>query len=439
MVRYFPVSDLSASSSIDGLRLPNETTYRDLRIVPGFFHLMLASICCKSAARMYQVLLVLFVLAIYHSPGLSGLIVLVSLIPGIVLSPLAGALLDRRGRVLLMGVDYLVAGLSVTSVLTLSLLHALSVPVLFIIVGCGSVTQPLSAVGSRSLLPAIVPRHLWDRANGLDSTTYVIATVLGPAAAGLSVAVVGVRWALAVPILLYIGAAVALVGVRAPAPAPPGGATLVGDAIGAVHYVFTNQVLRQLAITITIFNAAIAVTTVAVPVYVIRHLHGGSTTVGLMIATLGFFGFVSSLSMGAVGTEHRERKLMVAACAVAAVGLGLCALAVHNELLGFIALAVTGMANGPMTVTMFTLRQRATDPRWFGRAFAVSMNLNSAGAPLAAAAVGGIAARSVPWAFLLGVGFALLAGVWPIVFPYKMAEPERELTNFPPLVEPAET
>jgi MFS family permease len=405
--------------------------------VPGFFHLMLASICCKSAARMYQVLLVLFVLAIYHSPGLSGLIVLVSLIPGIVLSPLAGALLDRRGRVLLMAVDYLVAGLSVTSVLTLSLLHELSVPALFIIVGCGSVTQPLSAVGSRSLLPTIVPRFLWDRANGLDSTTYVIATVLGPAAAGLSVAVVGVRWALAIPILLYLCAAFALFGVRAPAPAPTAGASLAGDALGAVHYVFTNQVLRQLAITITIFNAAISVTTVAVPVYVIRHLHGGSTTVGLMIATLGFFGFISSLSMGAIGTEHRERMLMVVACVVAALGLGLCALAGRDEPLGFVALAVTGMANGPMTVTMFTLRQRATDPRWFGRAFAVSMNLNSAGAPLAAAAVGGIAARSVAWAFLLGVFFALIAGIWPIVFPYKTSEPKVELTSFAPLVEPA--
>jgi MFS family permease len=399
---------------------------------------MLASICCKSAARMYQVLLVLFVLAIYHSPGLSGLIVLVSLIPGIVLSPIAGALLDRRGRVLLMGVDYLVAGLSVTSVMTLSLLHALSVPVLFVIVGAGSITQPLSAVGARALLPTIVPRHLWDRANGLDSTTYVIATVLGPATAGLSVAVIGVRWALGIPILLYMCAAVALIGVKAPSPAPLDGATLVGDAFGAVRYVFANQVLRQLALTITIFNAGIAVTTVAVPVYVIRHLHGGSTTTGLMIATLGFFGFVSSLAMGAVGTAHRERTLMVLACVIAAVGLGLCALAVHNELLGFAALAVTGTANGPMVVTMFTLRQRATDPRWFGRAFAVSMNLNSAGSPLAAAAVGGIASRSVGAAFLFGAGLAVLAGVWPLVFPYKTTEPPRELTKFPPVVEPAE-
>lgn len=399
---------------------PPATSYRDLKAVPGFFSLLFASICCKSAARMYQVLLVLFVLAIYRSPGLSGLIVLVSLIPGIVLSPIAGALLDRAGRVLLMAVDYLVAGIAVTLVLTLSLAHMLSLTALFVIVGLGSVTQPLSAVGSRSLFPAIVPRHLWDRSNGLDSTTYVIAAVLGPAVAGLGIAAVGVRWALLIPVVLYAVAAIALLGVRAPAPSPTPGATLLGDALGAVRYVFTNQVLRQLSLTVTIFNSGIAVTTVAVPVYVIRDLHGGSTTAGLMIATLGFFGFVSSLSMGAIGTEGRERRLMVTACLIAAVGLSLCALSLHNEELGFFALAFTGMANGPMVVTMFTLRQRVTDPKWFGRAFAVSMNLNSAGSPLAAAAVGAIAARSVVVAFFFGAGLVLFAGIWPIVFPFKI-------------------
>jgi MFS family permease len=380
---------------------------------------------------MYQVLLVLFVLAIYHSPGLSGLIVLVSLVPGIVLSPIAGALLDRRGRVVLMALDYLVAGISVTLVLTLSLAHVLSVTTLFVVVGCGSVTQPLSAVGSRSLFPAIVPRHLWDRSNGLDSTTYVIAAVLGPAIAGLGVAVVGVRWALSIPIALYLLAAIALTGVRAPAPTPTPGVTLLGDAAGAVRYVFTNHVLRQLSLTVTIFNAGIAVTTVAVPVYVIRHLHGGSTTAGLMIATLGFFGFISSLLMGAVGTEGRERRLMVGACVIAAIGLSLCALAEHSELLGFLALAWTGMANGPMVVTMFTLRQRVTDPKWFGRAFAVSMNLNSAGSPLAAAAVGAIAARSVVDAFIFGAALALFAGIWPVLFPFKIPEPVAEIHHFP--------
>jgi predicted MFS family arabinose efflux permease len=259
----------------------------------------------------------------------------------------------------------------------------------------------------------------------------VIAAVLGPAIAGLGVALVGVRWALAIPVVLYLLAAVALTGVRAPAPSPTPGVTLLGDAHGAVKYVFSNHVLRQLSLTVTIFNSGIAVTTVAVPVYVIRHLHGGSTTAGLMIATLGFFGFVSSLLMGAVGTEGRERTLMVSACAIAAVGLSFCALSEHSEVLGFFALAWTGMANGPMVVTMFTLRQRATDPKWFGRAFAVSMNLNSAGSPLAAAAVGAIAARSVVGAFFFGAGLAAFAGIWPVLFPFKIPEPATEIFQVP--------
>ena len=66
------------------------------------------------------------------------------------------------------------------------------------------------------------------------------------------------------------------------------------------------------------------------------------------------------------------------------------------------------------------LRQRVTDPKWFGRAFAVSMNLNSAGTPLAAAVVGAIAARSVVAAFFFGAGLTLFAGIWPIVFPFKI-------------------
>jgi len=40
---------------------------------------------------------VLFVLQRYQSPSLAGLTVLLSILPGLALSPVAGALLDRQG------------------------------------------------------------------------------------------------------------------------------------------------------------------------------------------------------------------------------------------------------------------------------------------------------------------------------------------------------
>ena len=101
--------------------------------------------------------------------------------------------------------------------MALSLAHSLNVGLLMVVVAVGSFTQPLCSVGARSLFPAIVPRHLWDRSNALDSSTFVVAQVLGPIVAGLGVALVGVRWALLVPVALYVISAAALVGVHATA------------------------------------------------------------------------------------------------------------------------------------------------------------------------------------------------------------------------------
>ena len=86
----------------------------DLRQVRGFFDNLLAAPrrVPAPAARIYQVLLVLFVLDTFHSPGLTGLVIFASQVPGTLFSPIAGALLDRRGRVVLMAADFTIAGAS---------------------------------------------------------------------------------------------------------------------------------------------------------------------------------------------------------------------------------------------------------------------------------------------------------------------------------------
>src|SRR2546422_9318101 len=63
----------------------------------------------RTATTMVQLVLVLFALERFHSPGLAGAVTFLSLAPGLLVSPIAGALLDRHGRVKLMVVDYVVA------------------------------------------------------------------------------------------------------------------------------------------------------------------------------------------------------------------------------------------------------------------------------------------------------------------------------------------
>ena len=96
--------------------LDTPVTYRSLFAVRGFRRLGGATLVARTAAMMQALVLVLFVLQRFHSPPLAGLVVFASLVPGILLSPVAGALLDRHRRMLLIKLDYALAALALGAI-----------------------------------------------------------------------------------------------------------------------------------------------------------------------------------------------------------------------------------------------------------------------------------------------------------------------------------
>jgi hypothetical protein len=92
------------------------------------------------------------------------------------------------------------------------------------------------------------------------------------------------------------------------------------------------------------------------------------------------------------------------------IGAGIGAIAIAYSLAGLIVgVVLVGLASSIMDVALFSLRQRVTDPAWFGRAFAVSMHLNYSGIPVGSALSGPLLAISTPFALAIAVGFALVA------------------------------
>lgn len=390
------------------------SSYRALWAIPGLARCVGSALLARTAAQMQAVVVVLFVLDRFHSPALAGLTVMMASLPGLAVSPLAGALLDRVSRVPLMALDYGVGGSALCVLCLLALAGALPRWALLVTVGTAALTTPLSNAGMRALFPTLVPRHLWDRANAVDSGGYVVAAIMGPGLAGLSVAALGPTRGLLVPAGLLAGAAVLLAGVRLPAAREAGEAPvpLLRDAGRAVRYVWGHPTLRMLAVTISIFNLGWGMESVGIPVLVLHRLHGGSLTVGMLFAVMGVTGIVAALVTGHLGSEGRERRLLSVGCVISALALAGLAL-LRQEALVVVAMAVGGLSSGPIDVGIFSLRQRVTDPRWFGRAFAVSMSLNTLGLPLGAALAGPILTHSVTIAFVLAAGFALVSAALP--------------------------
>ena len=387
----------------------------------GFPGLVLSQLLGRVAGQMLRVSLVLFVLSRYHSPQLAGAATFLLVFPGLLVAPVIGVLLDRHNRTRLITIDYLIGAAALLAIAGLSARHALAPSVLLAICGVASITGPLSWAGLRSLFPAVVPGHLWERANALDSSSDVLATVLGAPIGGLIVGLAGGEWALAVSGVLLALAGAAMLRVRDPAIKARGG-PLLNEAWSGLVYVLRSRSLVGLALTFITFGAGWGCLVIAIPVLVLGRLHQGPAAVGYIWGLVGAATLVSVLVVGRLKTLGRERRLMAVSVLGMAVAMALLPFATSIVAVA-LALAVAGLVETPFDIAFLTLRQRRTDPAKFGRTFAVSMALNQLGGPIGSAVAGPLIAFSLTGALWVAVALVAAAAIFPILVIPERDEP----------------
>jgi MFS family permease len=397
------------------------SSYRALLAIPGMRLLAGTLLLGRLGGAMWSLALILFVLQRYHSPVLAGLTTFVAWMPGLLLSPLGGALMDRFGRVRLIAFDMGLAALTVLVIVLLSLTGALSITILLVVVGVSSLTGPLTWVGTRTLIPLVVPSPMWERGNALDATTANVATIAGPALAGVLFATVGPLATLLAIGAVWLGAGLLVAGLR---DVPVGRAPASGvfrETLEGLRYVARNRVLLALAVLMPLANAAEGILQVALPVLFRSFPFGGSAVVGALWSVLGLAAIVGALAGGRMATRGRERRiifwtlLLVAAayCVVAAAPLVALPLLVAAA-----GMAVAGVFVGLHDIAMFSLRQRAIEPAWLGRAMSVSMSVNAVGLPVGTALAGPLIQVSIVGAMAAAAGVvALAAALCPLLLP----------------------
>lgn len=389
--------------------------------------LFLAACLSRLAGRIFSLAIVLYVLDRFGSPALAGWVAFASMAPGLLISPLAGALLDRLGAAKAIAVDMAASALLLLALGLADVAGSVSEPLLLILVTLYSLTSPLGTAGIRVLIPRLVPKEALDLANALDTSSYALINVAGPAVAGVLFGFAGSQATLLAIMLLYAASAASLVplirrtsGGHATSTGP-----LIGDAVAGVIYFVRHTSLRGLAISYALFQVSWGILVVAVPVVVMKELGTGAradTVVGILWAAAGLAGGLGALFAGHLRTVDRERQFIAFGALATAVAIfpvsasfGLVGLAIGLVLVGFV--------EGPVDVGVLSLRQRRTDPGWLGRVLAVSMSFNMSGLPLGSA-IGGIVVVYSP---ALAFAIAALASVLAAIATYILvpARPER--------------
>jgi len=408
-------------------------SYRALLRVPQLGRVLLGMQLARIGQTMIGVAVVLFALQVYGSPEIAGIVTFVWIFPGLLVSPIAGALLDRHGRATLIVIDYLVTLVALVLIGVLALAGMLPPWLLIVIAFLASFTGPLSNTGLRSLLPMMVPSTMWERVNAVDSNGYVIATIIGPPVAAVLVQVLGGPEAIICIGALYGVAAIVLVGIRDPIAHVATTGRLMRDAWDGVVYTWNNRTLRGLGLSLTVLNLAGGMMTIVIPLIVLERIGASAAMVGVMFMLQGVGGMVTAFLFGRMDTRGREKPLY--AWPMIGMALSLFLLLPDAGLLPVaLCMVAGGLLNGPLDIAMFTVRQRRTDPAWMGRAFAVSMSINFAGFPIGASVAGTIAAVSIDAAVVMGIVASFVgAGLAFLLVPARDdraigAAPEREVS-----------
>jgi MFS family permease len=383
-------------------------SYRQLLAAADIRMLLLATLLSRLAGRMFALAIVLYGVTQVGSAVLAGWLAFAAVAPGLLISPIAGSLIDRVGSARAITVDMAASGVFVAGLAAAAWVGCTNEAVLLGLTGCFSLTSPLSFAGIRALLPRLVSSTGLDRANALDTAINGLTDVAGPALAGLIVGFGKPSLALGMITVIYAAAAACIGQVgRTPASLPRIGPLLM-QAWHGLRRVLGQPTLRGLALSYALYEVCWGMLMVIVPVFAAQRFGAGAgaTVAGLLWAGLGLVGGTTALVAGRLRAAGRERRLM-------ALGMLLTALAVwpvaaEFGLPGLVAgLMLVGAAAGPIDVGVLTLRQRRTDPAELGRVVAVSMSLNFSGGPAGAALAGLLAAWSLPGA----LGVAALAAL----------------------------
>lgn len=391
----------------------NSKSYLSLSKIRGLVPLLIAATLSRLAARMFAMTMVLLALARYSSPALAGWVTFAAVTPGILVSPIAGAFLDRIGPTAALRIDIAAGAVFALAISSGGWAFSFSPSVLFILVMLFSLTSPLGAGGTRALLPRLVPSHLVTQINAIDVAIYAIVDVIGPATAGFLVAFFGTEPAMSLIAVAYVAAALCLSRVQCFPGLASTQTAFLRQTVEGVRMIAHHPTLRGLAFSSSMFELTWGVISVVVPVSIAHHFppSAASVATGVLWAGIGIAGVAGALLGGRMNIVGCERGVMAAGMLMTAFLASLCAANVGFPVYT-VCLVISGLVAGTINVALVTLRQRRTDPENLGRIISISMALNMAGFPLGSAAAGMLISDHLRLTFVLaGVasGFGALA------------------------------
>jgi DHA3 family macrolide efflux protein-like MFS transporter len=328
---------------------------------------------------------------------------LISMLPGVILGPLVGALVDRwnRRHVILVA-DSMIALVSLWLAYifwsdTIQIWHVYTI--MFIRALGGAFHWP----ANQASISLMVPKEQLPRISGLNQMVGGAVNIVAPPLGALLLQVLEIHWIMMIDVTTALFSILPMLIIIIPQPETTldalEGATLTqtvktiwGDIKAGFLYIWNWKGIFWLLMIAMLINFFVNPAMSLVPILVTRHFNGDALELGWLNASWGIGMLVGGFLLGAWGGFKKRIHTVLIGIIGLGLGILLVGFAPDNLLLlaivgFFIGSAMNAITNG----TAFAILQTLVAPDMQGRVFTVVMSMAGAISPLSLAIGGPVA------------------------------------------------
>jgi MFS family permease len=382
----------------------------------GFVLFLLARFLAVFATQIVSIGVGWQVYDLTRNPFDLGLVGLFQFAPALLLVLVTGTVADRYSRRMIVAVCQLAAAACVGALLFLTATGMIAVGAIFALLVVLGSARAFMNPAAQSLVPNLVPVGDLAGAIALFSSSWQVATILGPVAGGLLYGI-SADVAYGSALALFAIAAVTFTLVPKPpqktVPQPATWSTVVAG----FRYVWHEKIVLG-AISLDLFAVLLGGAVALLPAYARDILDVGPFGLGLLRSATGIGAVVMAIYLTARPIGDRAGPVMF--LAVGVFGAAIVVFGLSTAVwLSVAALMLAGAADMISVYIRETLIQLWTPDVVRGRVSAVNMVFVGASNELGEFRAGTVAALIgiVPAVVVGGLGTVAVAGLWAWIFP----------------------
>lgn len=291
--------------------MPISNTSKQPSGMTGFTTVWAGQLISVLASSMTQFALTIWAYQETGSATALGIINTAFIVPFLLLSPIAGVMVDRHNRKLMMMVSDLTAVLSTAGILVLQMFGALEIWHLYIAAVINGLGNTFQWPAYSAAISTMVPKENYSRANGMMSLVESGPAVLAPILAGMLLPIITLTGVLVIDVVTFFLAIFTLTLVHVPQPektvegqAESGG--MLQEALYGFKYIFARRGLFGLLIFFVVLNFVIGISISLFSPFILERTRQSSEMLGIVTSANAIGAVVGGLLISLWGGFKRR-------------------------------------------------------------------------------------------------------------------------------------